>query len=152
MNRDCSGKLGLMLHDEELSEDTISGPIAPFLLRLYERTYHRDLFTSLLIINDAPYRCSYRQPVAVKSTTSSITSFTSRDLRVPPWERQKEKIHVRRPARGKGGERQKQGKGVEGWKRGKRVDRRVGTKEAHNSPRCFLVAWLSRDWREKRTL
>lgn len=106
MNRDCSGKLGLMLHhDEELSKDTISGPIAPFLLRLYERTYHRDLFTSLLIINDAPYRYSYRQPVAVKSTTSSATSFTSRDLRVSPWESQKEKIHVRRPARGKEGER-----------------------------------------------
>jgi len=65
--------------------------------------------------------------------------------RVSPWESQKERIHVREAmgsARG-GGDRR--------GERGKRVDRRVGTKEAHNSPRCFLVAWLSRGREERRT-
>lgn len=115
-----------------------SGPITTSYGALRKNLPVRDPFTSLLIINGTPYRRSYRQLVHDVLLRSILHGI----YRVSSWE--SEEIHMSGPAKGKEGDprerREKEGLGT----REERVDRRVGTKETHNSPRCSLVAWLSR--------
>lgn len=144
MDRDCSGGLGLTLrHDEELSGDTIPGPIAA----PYEPT-HRDPLNIPPYYKRRSLSALLSTPIAVSSATSSAASFTRSPAFLPREKARRRESTWEGPQEGEGGGAPGSGWG-EGWKRGKRVDRRVGTKEAHNSPRCFLVAWLSRDRREK---
>lgn len=60
--------------------------------------------------------------------------------------RARDRRSTRERTSGRAQEKEEDARGGKG--KGERVVRWVGTKEAHNLPRCFLVVWLSR-WRER---